>query len=125
MVVMVYLSGWVMLGETPREKRLQYKGKLDAALRVIHDRDLVHSDVRCPNILVSEDNINFVGFDHYGKGVKRYPREWDHTQQREDAKEGDLMLRPHDDWILERIIDRSYSFCNDMYCNCGLWCGSP
>ena len=94
MVVMERLSGWVMLGEMPRKERLQYKGKLEAALRVIHDREFVHGDVRWPNILVSGDNINFIDFDNCGKeGVKRYTREWDHTKHREDAKEGDLMLR--------------------------------
>ena len=86
MVVMVYLSDWAMLEERLQEERLQYKEKLEAALaalRIINDRDLVHGDVRCPNILVSGDDINFVGFDHCGKeGVKRYPREWDHTQRR-------------------------------------------
>ena len=110
MVVMEYLSGWVMLGEKPRRERLKYKEKLKDALRVIHDQDLVHGDVRCPNILVSEDDINFVDFDDCGKeGVKRYPREWDHRQRRDDAKEGDFMLRDHDDWMLDRIFDRSVS----------------
>ncbi len=81
-----------MLGEKTHQERLTYKEKLQKALRIIHDRDLVHGDVRCPNILVSEDDIKFVDFDHCGKeGVKRYPREWDHTRLREDTKEGDFM----------------------------------
>ena len=108
MVVMEYLSGWVMLGKKPHQERLKYREKLKEALRVIHDRDLVHGDVRCPNILVSEDDIKFIDFDHCGtEGVMRYPQEWDHTQCREDAKEGDLMRRFHDDWMLERIFDYS------------------
>jgi serine/threonine protein kinase len=109
MVVMEYLSGWVMLGEKARQERLEYKEKLKKALSVIHEHDFVHGDVRWPNILVSEkDDINFVDFDHCGKeGVKRYPREWDHRQYRDDAKEGDLMWRHHDDWMLERIFSSS------------------
>ncbi len=111
MVVMEYLSGrsgWVMLGEKTHQERLTYKEKLKKALRIIHDRDLVHGDVRCPNILVSEDDIKFVDFDHCGKeGMNRYPREWDHTRLREDTKEGDFMRKLHDDWMLERIFDHS------------------
>ena len=56
MVVMEYLSGWAMLGETPREERLQYASFMIAT--------------SCGE-----------------EGVKRYPREWDHTQLRKDAKE--------------------------------------
>jgi RIO1 family len=107
MVVMEYLSGWVMLGEKPQPK---YKETLKKALRVIHDHGLVHGDVRRPNILVSEDAIKFVDFDHCGmEGVETYPREWDHRQGREDAKEGDVLQRCHDDWMLERIFDYSVS----------------
>ena len=110
MVVMEYLSGWVMLEEKSHEERLKYKEKLKKALRVIHDDDLIHGDVRGPNILVYEDDINFVDFDHCGKeGVKRYPREWDHRQRRGDAKEGDFIRKDHDDWMLDRIFDRSAS----------------
>jgi phosphotransferase family enzyme len=102
MVVMEYLSGWVMSREKHQQERLEYKDKLKTALRVIHDCD--------PNILVSEDDIKFVDFDHCGKEeVKRYPREWDHTQRREDAKEGDFLQKLHDDWMLERIFDYSVS----------------
>ena len=110
MVVMEYLLGWVMLGEKPHQERAKYKEKLKKALCIIHDRDLVHGDVRCPNILVYEDDIKLVDFDHCVKeGVKKYPREWDHTQRREDAKEGDFLQKLHDDWMLERIFDSFYS----------------
>jgi hypothetical protein len=110
MVVMEHLSGWVMLGEKAHQERLKYKEKLKKALSVIHEHDLVHGDVRWPNILVYEDNINLVDFDNCGKeGVQRYPREWDHRQRRDDAKEGDLMRKEHDDWMLERLFDHSVS----------------
>ena len=108
MVVMEYLSGWTMLGEEPHQERLKYKEKVKEALRVIHEQELVHGDVRWPNILVSKDNIKFVDFDHCGKeGVNRYPREWDHTHRPEGTKEGDLMKRSHDDWMFEHIFDGS------------------
>jgi len=110
MVVMEYLSDWVMLIEKPHQERSKYQEKLKAALRIIHDQDFVHGDVRGPNILVSEDDVNLVDFDHCGKeGVKRYPREWDHTQRREDAKEGECLQKSHDNWMLERIFGRSLS----------------
>jgi serine/threonine protein kinase len=110
MVVMEYLSGWEMLGKIAHEERLKYKEKLQQALGVIHDRELVHGDVRGPNILVSGDDIKLIDFDHCGtEGETRYPREWDHTLRREDIKEGDVMQRDHDNWMLERIFDRSLS----------------
>ena len=106
MVVMEYLSGWVMLGDLTQPQRLKYKAKLKEALGVIHDRNLVHGDIRCPNILISEDDIKFIDFDHCGmEGVMRYPREWDHTHCPEDAKEGDFLLRFHDVWMLECIFE--------------------
>ena len=109
MVVMEYLSGWEMLGEKPYEEQLKHKEKLKKALRIIHDQGFVHSDIQWPNILVSKDEINFVDFDHCGKeGVQRYQQEWDHTHCLEDAKEGNLMMRTHDDRMLERIFDQSY-----------------
>ncbi len=108
MVVMEYLAGWVMLGKVPLQERLRFREKLEKALGVIHGRELVHGDVRCPNILVSEEDIKFVDFDHCGKeGVKRYPREWDHRERREDAKEGDFMQRSHDNWMFELIFEYS------------------
>jgi serine/threonine protein kinase len=110
MVVMEYLSGWVMLGVKPHHERLKYKERLKRALSIIHDRGLVHGDVRGPNILVSKDDVKLVDFDHCGEeGVKRYPREWDHRQRLDDAKEGDLMQKTHDDRMLERIFDYSAS----------------
>lgn len=108
MVVMEYLSGWVMLQEVPHKERLQYKEKLKEVLDIIHGRNLVHGDVRCPNILVSEDgDIKFIDFDHCGvDGEDVYPREWDHTHRPTDAKEGDVLRKYHDDWMLERAFDR-------------------
>ena len=110
MVVMEYLSDWVMLGEKPHQERLKYKEKLKEVLRIIHDRGFVHGDIRWPNILVSEDNVKVIDFDHCGQeGVKKYPREWDHRQRLEEAKEGDLMQKNHDTWMLDRIFDHSVS----------------
>ena len=43
-----------------------------------------------------------------GLRLPMYQREWDHTHRLEDAKEGDLMMRTHDDRMLERIFDQSY-----------------
>ena len=109
MVVMEHLSGWVMLHQKPRQERLKYKEKLKEALRIIHSRNLVHGDVRCPNILVSkDDNIKFIDFDHCGvDGEDVYPREWDHTLRQVDAREGDVLRKYHDDWMLNRIFDNS------------------
>jgi len=109
MVVMEYLSGWEMLHEQPHKQRLKYEEKLKEALGIIHGRNLVHGDVRCSNILVSEDgDVKFIDFDHCGvDGEDVYPREWDHTFRQEDAKEGDVLRKYHDDWMLERILDNS------------------
>jgi hypothetical protein len=110
MVVMEYLSGYGMLGMIAHEERLEFKEKLQQALGVIHGRNLVHGDVRGPNILVFKDDIKLIDFDHCGtEGVTRYPREWDHTLRRDDMMEGDVMQRDHDNWMLERIFDRSSS----------------
>lgn len=110
MVVMEYLSGYGMLGKIAHEERLKFKEKLQQALGVIHGLNLVHGDVRGPNILVFKDDIKLIDFDHCGtEGVTRYPREWDHTLRREDMKEGDVMQKDHDNWMLDRIFDRSLS----------------
>ena len=110
MVVMEYLSGWEMLETKSHQERLGYQERLKNALRIIHDHDFVHGDVRGPNILVSEGNIKLIDFDHCGMdGVMKYPREWDHTHRPADAKEGDFMRKRHDDWMLERIFDNSSS----------------
>ena len=110
MVVMEHLSGWVMLGKKPLQERLKYKERLESALGIIHDKGLVHGDVRCPNILISMDDIKFVDFDHCGEEQDvRYPQEWDHRQHLESAKEGELILKGHDNWMLGRIFDDSVS----------------
>ena len=110
MVVMEYLSDWVMLGQKPHQERLIYKEKLEEALQIIHDGNFVHGDVRCPNILVFKDNVKFVDFDHCGEeGVAKYPREWNHRLCVEDAKEGEVIQKGHDVWMLERIFDHSVS----------------
>ena len=116
MVVMEYLSGWVMLGEKSRKEQLKYKEKVKEALRIIHDRGFVHGDIRWPNILVSEDNVKIIDFDQCGQeGVKRYPREWDHRQRLKEAKEGELMRKSHDTWMLARIFDQSVSSPRSFY----------
>jgi len=117
MVVMEYLSGWVMLQEKPCKERQIYKERLKEALRIIHGCNLVHGDVRCPNILVSEDgNVKFIDFDHCGvDGEDVYPREWDHTFRQGDAKEGDVLRKYHDDWMLDRIFDNSGSQARGVY----------
>ena len=106
MVVMEYLSGWVMLQEKPKEERPKYEEKLKVAMDIIHGRNFVHGDVRCPNILVSEDgDVKFIDFDHCGvDGEDVYPREWDHRFRQEDAKEGDLLRKYHDIWMFNRIF---------------------
>lgn len=97
---------FVWLGDVGREEMR----RSTETLQVIHGRGLVHGDVRWPNILVSEDDINFVDFDHCGQdGVMRYPREWDHTYRPRDAKEGDLMKITHDEWMLERVFESESS----------------
>ena len=52
-----------------------------------------------------------IDFDHCGvDGEDVYPayaREWDHTQRQRDAKEGDVLRKYHDDWMLEHIFDGS------------------
>jgi serine/threonine protein kinase len=102
------LLGWEMLEEKPRQERLKYQEKLKDALHIIHDQGFVHSDVRAPNILVFEDNVNLIDFDHCGKeGVGRYLREWDHRQCPEGAKEGECLRKSHDNGMLERIFERS------------------
>jgi tRNA A-37 threonylcarbamoyl transferase component Bud32 len=90
MVVMEYLAGWVMMKGVPWQEQLKYREKLKRALGIIHDCNFVHGNIWCPNILVFEDDIKFIDFDHCGEeGVKRYPWEWGHRW--EDMKEGDFM----------------------------------
>jgi hypothetical protein len=38
--------------------------------------------------------------------VGRYPREWDHRQRPDGAKEGECLQKSHDNWMLERIFER-------------------
>jgi len=39
-----------------------------------------------------------------------YPREWDHTFRQEDAKEGDVLQKKHDNFMFDRIFDNSNSY---------------
>jgi len=38
---------------------------------------------------------------------RAYLREWDHTFRQEVEKEGDVLRKYHDDWMLDRIFDNS------------------
>jgi serine/threonine protein kinase len=113
MVVMEFLldSDWTMLEMKKHSERSRYKGKLWRALSVIHGKEFVHGDVRGPNIFVSKNgDVKLIDFDYCGRHEQgRYPREWDHRNCREDAKEGDLMRKEHDVLLFNRIFDRSHS----------------
>ncbi|KAI0299536.1 hypothetical protein BC826DRAFT_995116 [Russula brevipes] len=113
MVVMEFLldSDWTMLEMKTHEERLRYKEKLWEALCVIHDKGLVHGDVRDPNIFVSENgDVKLIDFDQCGTHEQdKYPREWDHTNRSVDAKEGALMRKEHDVFLFDRIFDNSQS----------------
>jgi hypothetical protein len=104
MVVMEYLSGWVMLGEKPHQEQLNTKEKLKNALRIIHDQDLVHGDVWCPNVLVFEDDINFVDFDDCGL--------WKGRSEEVSAQMGPLVIDIRDlirEWAVCLLDVRSIS----------------
>ncbi|KAI0299545.1 hypothetical protein BC826DRAFT_995186 [Russula brevipes] len=113
MVVMEFLlePDWTMLEMKTHEERLRYKEKLWEALCVIHDKKLVHGDVRGPNILVSKDgDVKLIDFDYCGTHEQvRYQREWDHTNRSVDAKEGDLIRKEHDVFEFNKIFDNSQS----------------
>jgi serine/threonine protein kinase len=113
MVVMEFLldSDWTVLEMKTHEERLGYKEKLWEALCVIHDKDLVHGDVRGPNIFVSKNgDVKLIDFDHCGTHERdKYPWPWDHTNRPADAIEGGLMRKEHDVFLFDRIFDNSQS----------------
>ena len=120
MVVMEYLSGWVMLQTKTHAKRQKYKAKVENAVVIMHDRGFVHGDVRGQNILVREDDsaddIKLIDFDHCGVHMQDvYPREWDHTFRQCDAKEGDVLRKGHDEYTLARIFDNSTTASRSFY----------
>ncbi|KAI0299538.1 hypothetical protein BC826DRAFT_995127 [Russula brevipes] len=100
MVVMEFLldSDWTMLEMTTHEERLRYKEKLWGALCLIHGKEFAISSFQ-------NGDVKLIDFDHCGRHEKgRYPREWDHRNCREDAKEGDLMRKEHDVLLFNRIF---------------------
>jgi len=47
---------------------------LRAAVKVMHDADYVHGDLRSPNVLVKDDQVYLVDFEWAGKaGAVTYP----------------------------------------------------
>lgn len=112
MVVMEYLRDWVMLGSKLNDERQKYRKKLKEAVSKIHEKDFVHGDIRGANVLVRDVeyepgvDVKIIDFDHCGVHKQdRYPREWNHHMRQEDCKEGDVMLKRHDIFLMGRLFD--------------------
>ncbi len=113
MIVMEYLDGWdPLLTALKKEPNADYKTEVAKAIKILHDKDIVHGDARGPNIFARMEDgapkVKLIDFDYCGKDrVDVYPREWDHRFRQDDAKEGDLLQKKHDNYMLNRVFDNS------------------
>ena len=78
-------------------------------MKLIHDKQFVHSDVRPYNFLVSKGDgvdIRMVGFDDSGiNEVDKYPREWNNAFRPTGVEEGAPLRKDHDWLMYERLFD--------------------
>jgi RIO1 family len=109
MIVMdiVDLSVYKPFSEIPLTERQSVTSKLLPALEKLvvgfHNVELVHGDIRRPNILVHDSDFLLIDYDWGGDvGVVRYPSLVNHfgILPPEGARDGELITKEHDLFML-------------------------
>ncbi|TDL20575.1 hypothetical protein BD410DRAFT_821803 [Rickenella mellea] len=81
--------------------------KVEEAVRILHDNNIVHGDLRDPNILysASSNSVMLVDFDWPGKhGVCRYPATLNRSANwAQGVGPYETMLKEHDSWQVKRL----------------------
>ncbi|KIK77136.1 hypothetical protein PAXRUDRAFT_835096 [Paxillus rubicundulus Ve08.2h10] len=112
MVVMDRLVGFKLLADLSYTECLP-KSVLQGVrsqLKTLHERNLVHGDIRDTNILVKRDDktkVMIIDFDWAGElGQVRYPPYVNYSDiwRPDDARDGNLIHAGHDDAMLDIIL---------------------
>lgn len=118
LVYMQYLENYVTLNKITHNldnnERDSLRNEITRVVKILHDQDLVHGDLRDGNILVGRDNGNPCGFD-----VKLIDFEWSgpvntarysHFMNHiainwpEGAEDGKLVTKEHDNEMLDQTF---------------------
>lgn len=111
MAIMDRLVGYKSLADLPEKDHLPMSvfESIGNRLRTLHDRSMVHGDIRDSNIMIHRDNrtkFMIIDFDWAGTlGTVIYPPHVNYTEIRrpEDARDGLLIKAAHDQWMLSDI----------------------
>lgn len=114
MVVMDKVEGKTVhdLDESEIRKEKKFCASLRKAVRLLHESNLVHGDLRGPNIMVSKGEAQVIDFDWAGpSGQAKYPvcmsnmpGLWD-----PDVAPGGVMFKKHDTYLIDRILGPSHA----------------
>ena len=106
MVVMEYIDGHSMIGSNFTTEDL---GRVQKAMDILHEHDIVFGDLRPNNIIKPEDGLGvlLVDFDWCGShGESSYPVTLNGDSNcgwHADVKRGAIMRKEHDDHLLQRL----------------------
>jgi len=104
MVVMEYIQGST-LDKTPNPPK-DTRGKIEKALKALHDGNLVFGDLRAPNVMISGTKVYLIDFDWSGRVNKAcYPLRLSMGLGWPEGA-GDLkpILPGHDSFMLDRLF---------------------
>ena len=81
--------------------------RVEKAIKILHEKDMVFGDLRLPNILVGGDSAMLIDFDWCGKaGQDHYPPEMNHDESigwHPDVGPGCRMYPDHDIHMLKKL----------------------
>ena len=107
MVVMDFIDNCSYWGRNGKQESETSKALLRSFLSLFAGHDLVHGDLRGPNVLVKDDDQIFViDFDWAGKhGVARYPVAVNREENwAEGVEVGRVMKKEHDEYCIRRLL---------------------
>ena len=106
MVVMEYIDGHSMIG---RDFTTDDLGRVQKAMDILHEEDIVFGDLRPNNIIKPQDGrgVLLIDFDWCGcHGESRYPVSLNSARDcgwHRDVKRGAIMSKEHDDYLLQHL----------------------
>ena len=106
MVVMEYIENCRFWGQNGEEESTASKAKLQSFLSLFANNNLVHGDLRAPNILVNDENIFVLDFDWTGEHEQAtYPVAVNRQEDWADGVEvGQVMKKEHDHHCVRRLL---------------------
>jgi len=112
MVVMEYEDKFCRWwGRDGAESSESLKQELEKLLRLFAARDIVHGDLRGPNILIQGDKIRVIDFDWAGKhGVATYPIALNPSETWADGVDvGCPIMKEHDAFMVQQLCHAMHS----------------